>query len=128
MPRQRIDLREYHRPRHIGRAAPELAVDEVPQPAGREAERNERRDEVGHFEPALVPVVREQRERQHHADESTVKAHSALPQGQNLQWMDEVVRRLVEQNVAETAAENHPEYAVEEHVVDIARVPAREEI
>ena len=40
----------------------------------------------------------------------------------------EVVERLVEQHVAEAAAEDHAEDAVEQHVVDVARVPAGEQV
>ena len=39
-----------------------------------------------------------------------------------------IVERLVEQDVAEAAAENNPEHAEEEHVVDVARVPAGEQV
>ncbi len=42
--------------------------------------------------------------------------------------MGEIVQRLVEQHVAEAAAENHPEHAEEEHVVDVARVPTGEQV
>ena len=38
----------------VGRAAPQLAVDEVAEAARGEAERHERRDEIGDVEPALA--------------------------------------------------------------------------
>ncbi len=42
--------------------------------------------------------------------------------------MGEIVARLVEKNVPQTAAQNNPENAVKEHVVDIARVPTGQQI
>ena len=48
--------------------------------------------------------------------------------GKDLERMREVVERLVEQHVAEAAAEDHAEHAVEQHVVDVARMPAGEQV
>ena len=42
--------------------------------------------------------------------------------------MREVVERLVEEHVAEAAAEDHAEHAVEQHVVDVARMPAGQQV
>ncbi len=42
--------------------------------------------------------------------------------------MLEVVKRLVEEHVAQAPADDHAEHAVEEHVVDVARMPAGEEV
>ena len=46
----------------------------------------------------------------------------------DLERMRQVVHRLVEQHVAEAAAEDHAEHAVEQHVVDVARMPAGEQV
>ena len=63
-----------------------------------------------------------------HAEEAAVEAHAALPQLEDLERMREVVARLVEQHVAQAPAEDHAEHAVEQHVVDVARMPAGEHV
>src|SRR5439155_21756205 len=56
-----------------------------------------------------------------------VEAHATLPNLEDLQRMNEVVERLVEQHVAESTAQDHAEHTVEQHVVDVARMPARQQ-
>ena len=55
MARQAVDLRKHHPPRHVGHATHELAVDEVAEASGGEAQRTQRRHEIGDVEPALAP-------------------------------------------------------------------------
>ena len=43
MARQRAAARKHHRPRHVGRAAPQLAVDEIGDAAEEQADRSRRR-------------------------------------------------------------------------------------
>jgi len=67
-------------------------------------------------------------EREQHAQKAAVKAHAALPQRQYLERMREVVAELVEQHVAKAPAEDDAEDSVEQHVVDVARMPAGEQV
>ena len=48
-----------------------------------------------------------------------MKAHAALPDGEYLQWVHQEIGGFVEQNLAETAAENDPEHAVEKQVIQL---------
>ena len=128
MPRLRTRGRKHHSPRQIGDAAPQLAVDEVAEPARREAERHQRRHEIGDVEPALVAPPREEPERDQHAEKAAVEAHPALPHGKDLERVREIVERLVENDVAEAAAQDHAEHAVEQHVVDVARMPSGQQV
>jgi hypothetical protein len=57
-----------------------------------------------------------------------VEAHAALPHREDLERVIEEVHRLVEQHVAEPAAEDHAEHAVEEHVVYIVCTPAGQHV
>src|SRR3989442_9194317 len=128
MPRPRIDLGKYHPPWDTRRPAPEPAVDEVTEPSRGKAQRAQRCDEIGDLEPALVPPASKEGERDQHAEKPAVKAHSALPEREHLEGVPEVVKRFVEQNVAEPAAENDAKNTEEKHVVDVARMPAGEQI
>jgi hypothetical protein len=51
---QAVDLREDHRPGHVGDAADEFAVDEVAHPPGGQAEGHQRGDEVGDGQPGAL--------------------------------------------------------------------------
>src|SRR5215471_12498072 len=42
--------------------------------------------------------------------------------------MRKVVQRLVEQHITQAAADDHAEHAIEQHVVDVARMPAGEKV
>ena len=110
----------------VGRRGPTSSpLMKLPQASGGESERHQRRDKIGDVEPALRRCARAEPQRDQHAEEAAVEAHPALPYLKDLQRMREVVERLVEQDVTEAAAEDHAEHAVEQHVVDVARMPAR---
>src|SRR4029434_128040 len=121
-------LREHHRPRHMRDAPPELAINEVAEPSGGESQRNQWRDKIGDVEPPLATTARKKPKRDQHAEEAPMETHAALPYGENLERMREVIEWFVEQHVAKTPAQNDAEHAVEQHVVDIARMPSREQV
>ncbi|MDT4858551.1 hypothetical protein FQZ97_930260 [compost metagenome] len=54
-----------------------------------------------------------------------MKAHAALPDRKDLQRVGQVVRRLVEQAVADAPAGHHTEHAEEQDVLHIAPRPRR---
>jgi len=57
--------------------------------------------------------------RENHAEEAAVERHAALPDREDLERMLQEVGALVEDDVAQAAAEDHPEDAVEEQVVEV---------
>jgi hypothetical protein len=48
-----------------------------------------------------------------------MEAHAALPDGKDFQRIGQVVARLVEQHLAQPAADDDPEHAVEQQVVEL---------
>src|SRR6185436_6767033 len=106
MARHSTGATEHHRPGYVARAAPQLGVDEVAEPAGGEAEWAKRSDEVHHVEPAQPVAVRDEHHRDQHAEKAAVKRHSALPDRENLERVRQIVAGLVEQHVPETPAED----------------------
>jgi hypothetical protein len=76
---------EHHAPGQIGDPAPQLAIDEVPHPPGREPERTERGDEV--HQPQVIDAVAPggEQHRRHHPQQSAMERHSALPEGEDLE-------------------------------------------
>ena len=71
-----------------------------------------------------LPVAREHGDRADHAEQPAVKRHAALPHRKDLEQIRRVVLGLVEQHIAETAADHDAEHAVEQQVLDIAARPA----
>src|SRR5207302_10145391 len=128
MPRQIVDLWEHHRPGAVGDASDELSVDEVAEAAGREAQRAQGCNEVGDIEPASTALSRVEPQPDQDAKKAAVKAHSALPHLQDLERLNKVLERFVKQHVAETSAQNHADNAVEQHVVDVARMPTGQQV
>src|SRR6476660_10408209 len=109
MARQRSAGRKYHRPRHVGRAAPKLAVDEIGDAAEKDSDRPGGAGEVTQRKNGETAVAGEQDDRQHAAEKAAVERHPALPELQALQRMRDAIAGLVEQHVAEPSAENDPE-------------------
>ena len=54
------------------------------------------------------------------ADDPAVEAHAAVPQLQDVERIVEIIAEIVEQDVAEPAAEDDPERGVEDQVVGMA--------
>ena len=48
-----------------------------------------------------------------------METHTTLPDGEDLQWLGEVIGGFVEQDLSEPAAEDDAEHAVEEQVVEL---------
>ena len=120
----RAAVPKHHAPWQIGRAeaAPQLAIDEVPDAPGGQAGRHARRDEVHHLQPRPLARAGKPQLRHQHAQHAAVKAHAALPDEKDLQRMGGVVARFVEQAVTQPPAHHHAHHAEEQNVLD---VPAR---
>ena len=72
--------------------------------------------------------AREQHDRQHAADEAAVERHAALPQLHDLGRVRGEMRRIVEQHIADAAAEDDAERHPQDEIVEIDRpssAPAR---
>jgi hypothetical protein len=119
MARRVAGAAKHHRPGYVADAAPQLAVDEVAQAPGGDARRHERRGEIHHLQVRHVVAPRREGHRRHHAEQPAVEGHPALPQGEDLERVREVVVRLVEEHVAQPPAEDHAEHDEEKDVVEL---------
>ena len=120
-------LREDHRPwkRCISGTPPELSVDEVADAPKHEAERRERCNEVRNRPERNSMQTAVENHDGNDAEKTAVSAHASLPDMQDLHGMRQVELRLIEKAVAEAAAQNDAEDAVEKQVLQIlARNPA----
>src|SRR5215475_12144416 len=128
MPADWLEIREVarsrgknHRPRHIGRAAPELAVDEICEPSQQLTNRHRRGAQVhGRQEARVVPLGK------HVNGEPTckqgaVEGHASVPEAENFKWIAVVGARLVQQYLPEPTTNNHADCHIEEQVVDCGR-------
>ena len=62
----------------------------------------------------------EQPDRERHADRAAVKRHPAVPEIERLDRVREIIGRIVEQHVAEPAAEHDAERRPDQEIVDVA--------
>jgi hypothetical protein len=54
-----------------------------------------------------------------HAQETAVEGHAAVPHLHDVEWMGEIVQRIVEQHIAKAAANHHAQHRPQEEVVDL---------
>ncbi|MNV07658.1 hypothetical protein D3C71_981010 [compost metagenome] len=119
--------RKDHRPRHIGCLAPQLGVDEVADTPGAQANRHHRRNEIHQLEERLVVLLAEPQCRQHHADETAVERHTALPHFEDQRRVGQIGAQIVEQHITQAPADNHPHRHPEHHVGEFFLGPGRVE-
>ena len=115
--RQRPAEREDHRPGHVGRPAPQLAVDEVREPPEEDPDRPDRAGDVAERQRRDAAVIGEPQDRDDAAEEAAMERHAALPHLEDLQRVLEEVRQVVEQDVADPAAEDDAERHPQDEIV-----------
>src|SRR6266850_3299441 len=76
---------KHHPPRQVRDASVKLAVDEVPQPARRDAERTERRDEIHQPQESHLVAARRKRHGEDYAQQAAVEGQPALPHREDLE-------------------------------------------
>ena len=112
-------LGKHHGPRHIGRPPVQLAVDEVGDAAKEQADRDRLGDDVGKREQRQLAGTGEQQDRDGHAERAAVERHAAMPQVERLERVIDVIAGLVEQHVADAAAEHDAERRPYQEIVDV---------
>ena len=121
MARQRPAAREHHGPRHVADAAPQFAVDEVGEAAKEETGRRDDRHQVRQHEGIGLVADRKGQDRHDDAQQAAMERHAASPEGEGGQRVREVEARLVEQDVAQTSAQDDAQRRPQEKVVDLHR-------
>ena len=116
---------KHHAPgqRRVGHTAPEFAVDEIAQAAGRQSRGHTWRHKVHDLHERPLPAARVPDHGQHHAQQTAVKAHATLPDGKDLQRVRQVISRLVKQAVAHAPTQHHAHDAKKQDVFHIAPHP-----
>ena len=119
MPRQRTAAGKHHGPGHVGRAAPQFAVDEIGDAAEEQADRPDRAGNVAEREDRNAALAREQHHRDDAAGEAAVERHAALPQLHDLDRVGGKERKVIEQHVADAAAEDDAERHPDHEIVEV---------
>src|SRR5215469_6038807 len=119
MARYRTTAGKHHRPRHIARATVQLTVDEIGNSAKKQPDRHRLDDDVGKGEQADSAGAREEYDGERDAERAAMKRHAAAPDIERLYRVSEVISRVVEQHVADAAAEDDAERRPDEKIVDI---------
>ena len=77
-------------------------------------------DQVG-----MLRDPREEHHRQDRAEEAAVERHAAVPQREDLERVLGEAREIVEEHVADAAAEDDAERAPDDEIVDVGRLHRR---
>jgi hypothetical protein len=126
MARHRSAGGEHDRPGHVRRPSEQFAVDEVRDASEKQPDRHRCANDVGERQSRDAAPAGEQPNCGNHAERAAMERHPAVPQVERLQLVFEVVARLVEQDIADAAAEHDGERRPYQEIVDIiAPHPAR---
>ncbi len=105
--RHRAAVGEDHAPGDVGRPAEQFTVDEIADPAQAQTDGDRGDIDIGAL-PEIDPIAAaEQPAADDQQQTGAVERHPPLPGGEDLQGVAEVVARIVEQDVAQAAAEDH---------------------
>ena len=115
---------EDHGPRDIGRASPKLAVDEIAEASGGEADRDQGRGEIANIQEAFVIFPCKQPQGEEHAEKTAVKGHAALPDIEQTPRRCEEGVELIEQHRADPPAHDHAQGAIEDQTFHLLGGPA----
>src|SRR5437016_2344140 len=119
MARHRAATREDHRPRDSARPAIQLAIDEIGDTAKEQTDRDRLGDDVREGKERYSTGTGKQDDCNRHAERAAVEGHPAVPYVKRLDRMIDVVSRLVEENVPDTAAKDDAERRPHQEIVDI---------
>ena len=120
MARHRAGIREDDSPGQAGRRAPKLAVHEIGEATEEQAGRDGAGDVIVETQPIELVAPRQIEDAEADSDHSAVERHAAIPQADDLHRVLEIVVRLVEQDVAEPAPQDHSQGGIEHQIVGVA--------
>ena len=113
-----------HAPRAVRDLAPEFAVDIVAHTAKEQARGHQRGHQVRDVEKRAVAGARKVPESAKNAEQAAVKGHAPVPDAQNLHRIGYVDGQVVEQHIAQAAAQNDADHDAGQQVVHIGSAPA----
>src|SRR6202043_2558911 len=119
MARDRATVGKDHRPRHVGRPAPQFAIDEIGDAAEEQSDRTDRGDDVAERQHRNATLEREGDDGDDAAGDAAMKRHATVPQFENLPRMLDEMRKIVEQYVAGAAAEDDAEGDPDDEIVEV---------
>ena len=114
-----------HRPGHVGRPPPEFAIDEIGEPAEKQAEGHRRSDHVEQRPQREAARAGEEDHRQRGAEKAAVERHAAVPDLEDLQRVGEVDRQIVEQHIADASAGDDADRRPDDEIVDVGGLHRR---
>src|SRR4029077_10973049 len=101
-------LRELHRPRNIGDPPVQLAIDKIRASSEEQSHRRRYDEIVAKIQPRNFVTARVVKREEQYTEHPAMTRHPALPNAQDRQRLAQHFR-LVEENVAETPADDHAE-------------------
>src|ERR1700683_4891013 len=109
MTRDRAAGGKDHGPGHVAWTAPQFAIDEVGDADEKYSDWGNRERHIAERQNGNTAPQRENDRHEDAAQHAPMKGHSAVPYLKNFAWTLAEVEKVVEQDVADTAAENNSE-------------------
>src|SRR6185312_3741673 len=88
-------------PRYVGRAAPQLAVDEITEASTEQSDTRQRRGEVEYIADVPRTAHREDRHGHEHAEQAAMEGHATLPDLQRIERIAAPQGQSIKQHVAD---------------------------
>ena len=108
-----------HAPVDIGRPAEELTIDEVPNSSAPQTDRCDRGREVCDGVDGNPLLSAEPDQGEDRPQEPAVEGHPSLPHCEKFQGVLAVVRKVIEERVADPSSKKHAEGGIDNHVIDL---------
>src|SRR6516225_288741 len=118
MARQRAGARKNHRPGYIGWTAPKFRLDEIGDATEEQTDWNGGATDIGNGSDSDLIALPEQKERDRRPGEAAVKRHAAFPDRGDFQRMRQIKAEIIEEHIADPAAEDHPKRRIDEKIID----------
>src|SRR5215471_697616 len=119
MARDVAALGKDHRPRHVGRPPPQLAIHEIGEADEKDPRWSSRTGEVAERQEGYAALPGEQYDRKHAAKKAAVERHASFPHLHDLGWMLDEVAEVIEEHITRTAAQNDAERDPQDEVVEV---------
>src|SRR5712671_5825873 len=119
MPRHHPTFRKHHRPGNVCGPAKQFSIDEIADASESESDRSCGATQVRNVPEIPTFLSCDVEGGEQHADESSVKRHTALPDGEYGKRSAHIAAQIVKEDVAKPAADHDSENQVEQGVVQI---------
>ena len=100
-----------------------FTADEIADAPKPQSNGHDGRAEIQHVPVMFLRIAREQPHRKHHAQQTTVERHAAIPDLKQAEGIGQKTTEVIKQNVADSATQNDAHGAVKNQIADLLGGP-----